>query len=142
MKGRVATGDATAVVSDVAEGVVPQRIAGQVRRGKAVWLRAATHDALQERSERAGVSMSAFVENAIVRLRTPLPTAARIAAPLASVGYRLAQIADALDSGNVDSARADLAAARRIIVEALRPLVREHASEARDVARHGDDWSG
>lgn len=142
MRKRVVSGDAAAVVSDVVNGFVPQRVAGQVRRGKAVWLRAETHGALHEQAERAGVSSSAYVENAIVGLRTPLPPAARIAEPLASVGYRLAQIANALDAGDAESAQSDLAAARRIIVDALRPLAREHAGDARGLARRGDDWSG
>lgn len=142
MRGRVESGDAGDVVDGALLGLEQKRRAKRHSRGTAVWLREETHGAVRLAAARAGVSMSGYIENAIAELRTPLPASARIAAPLASVGYRLAQIALALESGDLVSAQSDLVAARNIVADALRPLAREHTTETRQRVRPGDDWSG
>jgi len=49
---------------------VPPRAAKQ-KRGNTIWLREPTYETVKARAARAGVSMSAFIENALLGLRTP-----------------------------------------------------------------------
>jgi hypothetical protein len=122
-------------------GDVPQQVTKQ-KRGNTIWLRDPTYETVKARATRAGVSMSAFIENALLELRTPFPPTATVAAPLAKVGYYLTQIIAALERGDLDTARRKTEQTRDIITEALLPLRREHASEARELRRIGEDWSG
>jgi hypothetical protein len=120
-------------------GDAPQQIAEGGRRDKTVWLREEVYVELARRARAAGVPFGIYIQNALLKMRAPLPPAAEIAAPLAQVSYRLAQIADSLDGNDLGAARSDLVGARQIIAEALVPLRRDHAREAHDLARHDDD---
>jgi len=122
-------------------GDVPQGIAKQ-KRSNTIWLREPTYATVKARAAGAGVSMSAFIENALLELRTPFPPTATVAAPLAKVGDYLTQVAEALEHGDFDAARSKIARARGIITDTLLSLRREHASEASELRRNGEDWSG
>jgi len=111
-------------------------------RGKPVWLNDATHASLKHAAEMRGVSMSAYVANRLLELRTPFPPSALIAAPLARVGYLLTQIADALEQDDAGVVRRDVEAARRVVAETLLTMREQHKHEARSLKRYGEDWSG
>jgi hypothetical protein len=101
-------------------------------------------DALRDRAASAGVSMAEYLSNALAEPeRSYATTAVEIVQPLAQVSYRLAQAIEALESGNVASARDDIFAAKRIVAEAMVPLRRKHAEEVRtNEPRRGGGWAG
>ena len=101
-------------------------------------------DALRERAALAGVSMAEYISNAVARpARSFATAAAEIVQPLAQVSYCLAQAIEALESGNVASAKDDIAAAKRIAAEAMIPLRRNHADQVRArEPRRGGWWAG
>jgi hypothetical protein len=142
MRGSVTKGLAASVVDAVVMGDAPKHIAEGGRRDKTVWLRGEVYVELARRARAAGVPFGTYIQNALLKMRAPLPPSAEIAVPLAQVSYRLARIADSLDGNDLGAARSDLVDARQIIAQALLPLHREHSREARDLVRHDEDWTG
>lgn len=141
MKGRVGEGSASSVMRDLLAGNEPQKIA-EAPKHKSVWIRADIHAELVRRAGASGVALGEYVANALLERKTPLPAMAHVVAPLGQVSYRLIQIAEALDRGDVIAAKSDVETARRIIAQALLPLRRQHAQEVHELHRHGEEWSG
>jgi hypothetical protein len=142
MRGSVTKGLAANVVDGVAMGDAPQQIAEGGRRDKTVWLREEVYVELARRARAAGVPFGTYIQNALLKMRAPLRPSAEIAAPLAQVSYRLAQIVDSLDANDLAAARSDLEGARQILAQALLPLHREHSRKARGLSYHDEGWTG
>jgi hypothetical protein len=133
---------ATDVAGAAYAGVQPQESGKKKRQDAAVWVRPQTHALIKKRAQARGVSMSSYVENALLTMRTPLPPTAEVAVPLAAVAYRLAQIADALERDDDVGVRTHLSAAHDIVARALLRLRKRHQAEVRDLQRVGEDWHG
>jgi hypothetical protein len=142
MRGRVGTDNAAMVVDVTLPRDVSPKSAEDRRLGKTIWLRREVYVELARRARTAGVTFGAYIENALLKMRTPLAPTAMIATPLAQVSHRLAQITESLDSNDFGAVRTGLIGARDIIAQALLPLRRDYAREACDLARHDDDWTG
>lgn len=101
-------------------------------------------DSLRDRAAAAGVSMAEYLSNALAEPDRPYATsAAATAQPLAQISYRLAQVTQALDRGDVRAARADVDATKGIVAEALVALRKAHADEARvNDSRRSGGWTG
>jgi hypothetical protein len=142
MRGTDPKALATTTIDDVVLGDAPHQIAEGGRRNKTVWLREKVYVELALRARAAGVPFGTYIQNALLQMRTPLPTSAEIAAPLAQVSYRLAKIADFLEGNDLGAARSDLVEARQIIAQALVPLRREYGRQVHDLAHHVEGWTG
>ncbi|HEY1656013.1 MAG TPA: hypothetical protein VGF86_12965 [Candidatus Tumulicola sp.] len=89
-------------------------------------------DALRERAASAGVSMAEYLSNALAEPERDYATGPlEIAQPLTQISYRIAQAAQALARNDAAAVAEELAVARRIVAEAMAPLRRRHAEEAR-----------
>jgi hypothetical protein len=99
-------------------------------------------DALRDRAATAGVSMAEYLGNAFAEPeRAYNTTAVEIAQPLAQMSYLLAQAGQALERGDVGSAKNDIAAAKCIVAEAMIPLQRRHSADVRAAdSRRGGGW--
>jgi hypothetical protein len=88
--------------------------------------------------------MAEFLSNALAEpQRSYVTDAVEIAQPLAQVSYRLAQVIQALERGDLALAKGEVEAARRIVAEAMIPLRRKHAEEVRaNEPRRGGGWTG
>ncbi len=101
-------------------------------------------DALRERAALAGVSMAEYVSVALAQpSRAFATTSAEIAQPLAQLSYRISRAQHAAAAGDHEDAATELESARRIVAEAMRPLVAPHAEEVRSGdRRRAGGWSG
>lgn len=101
-------------------------------------------EALRELAALAGVSMAEYVSVALARPnRAFATTSAEIAQPLAQLSYRISRAQHAAAAGDHEGAATELESARRIVAEAMRPLVAPHAEEVRSGdGRRAGGWSG
>ena len=89
-------------------------------------------DALRERAAAAGVSLTAYVRNAIALPERAYQTsAADLARPLMDISAALAQLRRILVAHGNPEALAALDAARHVLAQALFPLSRQHDAEVR-----------
>jgi hypothetical protein len=123
-------------------GDVSRESAEDRRGGKTVWLRREVYVELARCALSAGVPFGAYIENALLKMRAPLPPAAIVALPLAQVSHRLAQISESLDANDDYAVRANLLGARDIIAQALIAIRQECAREAYDRADHIEHGAG
>lgn len=99
-------------------------------------------DAVRARAAAAGVSMAAYLANAIARPeRTYATASAETAQPLTQAGYRIVRALAALEADDHDATRAMLVEAQRILAHALLPLAREHDREVR-LSDSAGAWTG
>ena len=89
-------------------------------------------DALRERAAAAGVSLTAYVRNAIaLPERVYQTTAADLARPLMDISAALAHLRRILLARGDADALAQLDAARHVLAQAMLPLSRRHDAEVR-----------
>jgi hypothetical protein len=101
-------------------------------------------NAIRDRASQAGVSMAAYLTNALALPERSFDTAAaEIAQPLAILSYRIARAQSAFRANDAAALIRELDGAQRVVAEALRSLARDHSDEEaqRNRCRAGG-WSG
>lgn len=93
-------------------------------------------DALRERAAAAGVSMTEYVTNAIVKPERVYATSvAQFARPLVAVSYGLARLRHAVNATNDVDLIVRMNEVQRTITDLLRPLARRHDAEVQQNER-------
>lgn len=101
-------------------------------------------ETLRELAALAGVSMAEYVSVALAQPNRVFATAsAEIAQPLVQLSYLISRVQQAATAGDHSTVVAELEFARRIVAEAMRPLMAPHLEEARSGdGRRAGGWSG